>query len=276
MAVAWELHTRPAAGALRELVGDYQGYREETGGPLRRFEVPHPDVTLIIGLGPALEMLDPDRPDVPGTMRRSFVAGLHGGPALMEHAGTQEGIELRLAPPVARMLLGVPLSELTGGVVELEDVLGPEGRELPERLAGTPGWAARFDILDTVLARRVADATAPRPDMVRAWRRLRDSEGRLETTALAAELGCSRRHLARRFREEVGLAPKAFARVLRFGRVTRRLRGADPGRLSEIAQDCGYYDQAHLNRDFREFARLTPSEYTARLIDGGLGGVSGT
>ena len=193
----------------------------------------------------------------------------------MEHAGTQEGIELRLAPPVARMLLGMPLDELTGRVVDLEDVLGPEGRELPERLAQTPSWAARFDILDAALARRMAAATSPRADMLRAWRALRASEGRVETGALAEDLGCSRRHLARRFREEVGMAPKTFARVLRFGRVTRRLQGAQPGRLAEIAQDCGYYDQAHLNRDFRQFARLTPSEYTARLIDGGLGGVSG-
>jgi len=275
MAPAWELHTRPAAGALRGLVGDYQGYREDTGGPLRRFELPHPDVTLIIGLGPALEMLDPARPGEPGERRQTFVAGLHAGPALMEHAGTQEGIELRLRPPVARMLLGIPLSELTGRAVELEDVLGPEGRELPERLAQEPGWGDRFDLLDRVLARRMSQAAKPRADMLRAWRVLRESDGNVGTGALAGDLGCSRRHLARRFREEVGLAPKTFARVLRFGRVTRRLRGAGPGRLAEIAQDCGYYDQAHLNRDFREFAGLTPSAYTARLIDGGLGGLSG-
>lgn len=271
----WALHTRPPAPALRGFVGDYQGYSERTGGPLRRFEVPHPDVTLIIGLGPPLEMLDPNRPDLPGEWRRTFVAGLHAGPALMEHAGEQYGIEVRLPPPAARMLMGLPLSELADRVVDLEDVLGPEGRYLPERLAQTQSWAARFDILDAALARRMADALAPRADMVRAWQRLRASDGRLETGELAAELGCSRRHLARRFREEVGLAPKTFARVLRFGRVTRRLRGTEPGRLSEIAQECGYYDQAHLNRDFRDFAGLTPGQYTARLMDGGLGGVSG-
>ena len=164
MAVAWELHTRPAAGALRGLVGDYQGYREDTGGPLRRFELPHPDVTLIIGLGPGLEMLDPEHPRAPGQWRRTFVAGLHAGPALMEHAGMQEGIELRLRPPVARMLLGLPLSELAGRAVDLEDVLGPEGRELPERLAQTAAWAERFDILDAALTRRVrlTDATVAR------------------------------------------------------------------------------------------------------------------
>ena len=91
---------------------------------------------------------------------------------------------------------------------------------------------------------------------------------------LAAELGWSRRHLGERIRADLGLPPKIVGRILRFDRVKRLLERDDGHRLAEIALDCGYYDQAHLNRDFREFADATPSEFLARRLPDG-GGVAG-
>lgn len=93
---------------------------------------------------------------------------------------------------------------------------------------------------------------------------------------LADELGWSRRHLVARFREQVGLPPKVLARVLRFQR-SLRLRGADgrPRPWAEVALACGYYDQAHLNRDFRQFAGCTPTELLAARLPGGAG-IAGT
>jgi transcriptional regulator GlxA family with amidase domain len=91
-----------------------------------------------------------------------------------------------------------------------------------------------------------------------AWRRLAESGGLLPVTELAAEVGWSRRHLGERFRDELGLSPKVAGRVIRFGRARRLLgRPRRPG-LAEVAVACGYYDQAHLTRDFHEFAGCTP------------------
>ena len=82
--------------------------------------------------------------------------------------------------------------------------------------------------------------------------------------------GCSRRHLAAQFREHVGLPPKLLARILRFDRVIALLRHAEPERWAEVAYDCGYYDQAHFNRDFRQFAGSTPGAFLAsRMPDAG-------
>jgi len=68
----------------------------------------------------------------------------------------------------------------------------------------------------------------------------------------------------------VGLPPKTVGRILRFDRVAQQLLEVDAPRLAEVAYDCGYYDQAHLNRDFRDFAGTTPGDYlTRRLPDGG-------
>ncbi|MHB1568605.1 MAG: helix-turn-helix domain-containing protein [Solirubrobacteraceae bacterium] len=95
--------------------------------------------------------------------------------------------------------------------------------------------------------------------------------GNVRIGVLAAELGCSRRYLTSRFSAELGIAPKAVARQLRFAAVRERLTCA-PKRLAEIASVAGYYDQAHLNRDFRAPAGITPTEFVARLIPGGVVG----
>lgn len=66
------------------------------------------------------------------------------------------------------------------------------------------------------------------------------------------------------------MSPKATARVIRFHAAVRRL-SAGGGRWADIALDCGYYDQPHLNRDFREFAGITPAQLQARLAGDRLG-----
>ena len=81
--------------------------------------------------------------------------------------------------------------------------------------------------------------------------------------SLAERIGRSRRHLATRFREQVGLPPKTVARIFRFRRALELL-GSGSG-FADVAYECGYFDQAHLNRDFRQFAGTSPGELARRL-----------
>jgi transcriptional regulator GlxA family with amidase domain len=74
-----------------------------------------------------------------------------------------------------------------------------------------------------------------------------------------------------RFREQIGPSPKTAARLVRFQRAVALLGCDDGQRFAEIAQECGYYDQAHLNREFRELAGATPGAFVARLLPDGLG-----
>lgn len=80
---------------------------------------------------------------------------------------------------------------------------------------------------------------------------------------VVAETGYSHRHFIDLFRSSVGLAPKLFCRVRRFRRAVARL-SAGPGSDTEVALEAGYSDQAHLIRDFREFAGITPGECRRR------------
>ena len=244
---------------LRRHVRRYCGYRERTTHPVRRRELPGADVTLIVSLGPQLRLLEP-RP----ATHRSFVAGLDERVAVTEHDGAAAGVEVTLTPLAAHQLFRVPMHMLARSVVELDDVLGRDADRLAERLHDAPRWSKRFQVLDDTVQRQIAEAPEPSPGIAWAYQRLLATAGRVRVGALASELGWSRKRLAAGFREEVGLPAKSLARVLRFRQAVRLLEGDDERSLGEIALDCGYFDQAHLNRDFRSFAGCTPTELLAR------------
>jgi AraC-like DNA-binding protein len=264
----WEMAARHADPRLRGHVRSYIGYFEVTPRPLRRREVPGADVTLIVSLGPPIGVFDAEER---GDRFTSFVTGLWDGPAVTEHAGYQHGIEVNLTPLGAHRILGLPMHHLANAVIELDDLLGAEVRRLAERLYELPGWAERFDLLDAVLAARLAEARPASPAVEWAWGRLRTTHGAVAVEALAEEIGWSRRHLGVRFREQIGLPPKLLGRILRFDRVVALLGRSEPERWAEVAYDCGYYDQSHFNRDFRQFAGATPTDFLASRLPDGAG-----
>jgi AraC-like DNA-binding protein len=163
-------------------------------------------------------------------------------------------MQFNLDPLAARALVGVPLHELAGLTVPTEEILDPF---LVERLTGAPDWDARFAILDAVLAPRLVNAR-PSPEVAWAWQRLRKTHGRVAIGELAAELGWSRKRIVARFRDEVGLPPKAVARLLRF-EYARELAGTMP--WGELAFACGFSDQSHLIAEFRRITGRTPETF---------------
>ena len=185
----------------------------------------------------------------------SFAAGLYDRPVVTGHGGEQEGLQLDVSAIGARAVLGVPLGELYDVTVPLEEVL-PCARELTERLAETDGWPARFALVNEFLGR--AEPRPLAPELRWAHARLVQSHGAGRIEDLARETGWSRRHLTQRFREELGLAPKAFARLLRFEHAVSLLRSGES--LADAAYAAGYSDQPHMNRDFRDFFGGPPSE----------------
>ena len=268
-AARWEVVHREVRAELRPyLLGAPEGWTQVRGEPLALREVPFPGVPLILNLGTPWEIEDqgtaPERRD-------SFVAGMHAAPAIVRAASSWACIELRLTPLGAHRFLDMPMHELANRTVELEDLL-PRAGELTARLREAHSWAERFDLVEAFLARRLADSVPPSPGVEWSWHRLRRTGGRAPISELAAELGWSHRRLILRFREQIGLPPKAAARVLRFDRAVGALGSSTSRGLAEIAFRCGYFDQAHLNRDFRELAGTTPTAFlSSRLESGGIG-----
>ena len=264
----WELVRRAPEQQLRAYVGDYQGYVESGTTPVLRQQVPTTRLPLIFNLGAPWSI--GASPGEPRELCDSFAAGLFDRSTYVAAAGPASCVQVDVTPVGAHMLLGLPMHELANLVVPIDSVLPPGLGHLPERLAVASSWEQRFELLDSVLVARLAQARTPSADVAWAWKVLERSHGRAPIGGICDRLGRSRRHLAARFREQVGLPPKTVARIFRFDRAVSML--AQPGAgLAGVAVECGYYDQAHLNRDFREFAGTSPAAFARQMMpDGGV------
>ncbi len=265
---SWERVLRAPHLRLRAFVGEYEGYVESgTSAPLRQ-QVPTTRLALIVNFGSSWQIAS--APTGPRVEYDSFVAGLGERSSYVAAAGPASCVQVNLTPLGAHMLLGQPMHELTNRVVPLEDAVPRALGRLSEQLAEPATWEERFAILDSMLLAGMADAHRPAPDVAWAWTMLERTNGKAPIGWICDRLGRSRRHLATRFHEQVGLPPKTVARILRFERAVSLL-GNDAMSLGEVALESGYYDQAHLNRDFREFAGTSPGAFARHIVpDGGV------
>lgn len=254
---------RPSA-ALAPYVDRYVGYRQDRLTAGTHQGLPSRSMTLVISLADPIRMLSmPDRRIAPQAFS-GLIGGLHAGPVTIAADRFQFGIHVDLTPWAAGALLGHPAGVLASGVYDVADVLGPRGIELIERIRAAADWASRFAALDQVLgAANTARAWTPPPEVAQAWTALVRTGGRVPVAQLARHVGWSRRHLGERFRQELGLAPKAAGRVIRFQRSHRALAQPERPGLAEIAAVCGYSDQAHLTREWRDLAGQTPTAWLA-------------
>jgi len=221
----------------------------------RRLPEGKPHLLFNLGDAPTLFARDPARAPrkfptcwVSGQQQSYLETGADGAAALLGAQFHSHG---------AYRLLGVPQHELSNEVVELEAVLGDRVLALRERLLNTGSPQECFALLEHWLLGLFLRGPALHPAVTAASRAIDNDPSDLQLMHLSRELGISREHLIRRFREQVGLAPNAYANILRFDR-TLKLARRQRMPWSRIAQAGGYYDQAHLARDFQRYAGRAP------------------
>jgi AraC-like DNA-binding protein len=194
---------------------------------------------------------------VVGTMRTALVVPLAGARL----------VGVRFRPGAALRVFDAPLSELTDRRLPLDQLWSRGAAELADALrqADTAPSAARVEriVADRLepAARRAAADEALAGHAVALLRRARGSVGIRE---VAAALGVGERRLERAFERSVGVSPKVLGRVLRLRQAIRRLdaaRHAVPLSWAALAGSSGYADQAHLIREFKALAGVTPADY---------------
>jgi len=211
-------------------------------------------VELILNFGDRfLQHVDGERRRQP----RNFIVGQMTGPILISASGVVELLGIRFQPGGTRSFLNLPAHEITDQVVELEGLSRQFERSLLQACENAVNLDQKISAIDAFFASRLNHCRFDSHVLALAASVI-DRRGRVSVDELASCAGVSSRQLERRFLQEIGLGPKLLARIVRFQQVFRAVNQSNPA-WAEVAIECGYYDQAHLIRDFNQFAQQTPA-----------------
>ena len=238
-------HPHPALAAHVSLFWDLR----LEGGPHQVRSLPDGCTDLTFDLG------DPGAPS-------AHVSGPQLTPRTFDLPGRRALFGVRFLPGAAPRLLGrrATSDDLW---VPLERWLGPEAAVLTAAVAGAADTAARVEVVEEWLLRRLAGEEDA--GVARALATIFRGGGELRVAALAGAAAMSERALSRAFAARVGLSPKRFSRIVRFQRVLRRIE-AQPD-WARLATELGYFDQSHMIREFKALFGCTPGEATALMGD---------
>lgn len=230
------------------IVSHYWTLEDDSSATSLQRIVPDGCPELILNFGDPFQSLSPDGPWE--TQLRCFFAGQITNPLVVRPQRRTRVLGVRLKPWGARALLQAPQQSLAGRITPVDDLL----RGLPDRISRIEAYLARLCETrerDLLIEHSAASISA--------------RGGQVDLGRFAAAAGIGIRQWERRFLDAVGLPPKTFCRIQRFQRVFREL--SDQKNWADTALQCGYYDQAHLIRDFQDLAGDTPKHLTASGSD---------
>ena len=240
--------------------------------------LPKTTVELIFNLGPPHRLIDPTRPGGEIVNRDAWVSGLQQRPLIVQPCFDAKQVQshiigVGLRPAGAYAFFGMPMSEIANDVIDLDALAASRFSIVHARLLETASRPDRFGLLEALVRERMAAEVRVRPFIHWATAQIERAHGAVRIVDLCRELGVSRKHLHKWFRQQVGLPPKQYANVARFQRLVACLVESTPPAWSEVAQRCGFSDQSHLVHDCRAFAGMTPTALRASLSPDGIGAV---
>jgi AraC-like DNA-binding protein len=222
--------------------------------------LPRGAVTVIFDVGQR------QRPDIYGAdgnirldVPPAFITGSHTASYVSKIAADEPVMAVHFRPGGAVPFFGIPLGDLENMYVGVEEVWGRDGRELHDRLIETSSVATRLRILEEFLLSRPWSSVHRHPGVAAAMAAIEDNPS-IRMADIRHVVGMSTKRLIALFRAEVGLSPKAYARIRRFQAALRLLSTGTVGG-ARIAADVGYFDQAHFVREFESFTAMTPTQY---------------
>jgi len=237
-----------------------------SGGPPSRQRV-YPDgaMALVIHLDKptATYFIDNE----PSRVRVPLLAGPFSRSFHFDPSQSTSVIGIAFRPGAARVFFSVAAHELHNTDIALRDLVPDEADLLLNAVCSAKGDQERFLVVEEYLIRKLANGPSVHPAIRYSVDQLSRRAGVRGIRQLQLESGLSHTRFIQLFREQVGLTPKLFCRVRRFRVLLDQIKSGISVNWADLAIDCGYFDQAHLIRDFRAFAGVTPLAYSRAIAN---------
>jgi AraC-like DNA-binding protein len=204
-----------------------------------------------------------DEVTIPSRVERSFASGLHGPAKNFRRFSIDESFGIfgvYLYPFAIPQLFSMPASELSDQSPDLPTVLGKDGVELEERIMSAGTNSQRVAIMTSFLEKKLLAGNNGPTAFCSAISNIIQSGGAMSVKELANRSFLSIRQFERKFITYSGFSPKLYSRIIRFQNATQQY-GISQKSLTDIAYECGYYDQSHFIHDFKQFSGYHPKQY---------------
>ena len=247
---------RPRSPALRPLVVSFHYNECELAFAVERI-LPTGQSHLMVNLDED-EFRTYSGPECKMVHRRggAVLAGPHGRCTALDTNEQRRLIAVEFKLGGAAAFFRMPMSDACDQVIGLDDIWGSDGRLVRERLCQTVTLADKFRLLEAMLLERLVCRCDPAITAA-----LKFLEHGASVTEASSRVGLLPKTFVRRFREQVGLAPKRLSRVRRMQRILGSVHSRASVDWCLVAAEHGYTDQAHLINDFRDLTGITPSAY---------------
>jgi AraC-like DNA-binding protein len=237
-----------------------------TGVPRhRRVNVPPmPSAHLFVNLGGSVRLWDPDSSAPPAVFTEGWFMGVWTRRFLIEYPTRVRVVGVHFKPWGVSPFIDMPATELRDRYVPVEAVWQQSLDRIRNQLGDSGSATDALRILEEELRSRLTETPRRGLDLVlRTGGRLETSHGAVPVGALTDAAGVSSNHLAAHFKAHVGVTPKRVARIYRFAQLILSVDALRPVDWSALAHTAGYFDQAHFNKEFKEFTGHTPTGYLA-------------
>jgi AraC-like DNA-binding protein len=225
---------------------------------------PTPALNLQINLGDALHLYESDRITSSMSLTESWLGGLYGVHHSIDWTSHIRLYGVRFKPNGAYPFLGFPLSEVYNQIIALDAVWGRWASEIREQLHAAPTIETALILFERWLHDRLRETpktTNEQKVVEYAISAISQNYGALSIRGLSDHISISQKHLGTLFKRLVGTSAKELARLYRFEHVLRSTVHSHPVDWTQIAQQCGYHDLSHLNKDFVTFTGNSPTDY---------------
>jgi AraC-like DNA-binding protein len=236
----------------------YEGYEGEHSN--ERI-LPTGTIELVINLREnELRIYDAEQPNRCSRFSGAIVSGAYGKGFVSDTEEEAFLIGVHFKPGGAFPFLGLPAGDLADTHVDLETLGGQSAPKLRERLCEASTAADRFQLVQQALISHLFRPMEHHYAVAAALEAL-DQRSDVTVRDVARNVGLSQRRFIQIFKSEVGVTPKLFSRVRRFQRARAFIEQKDTSDWTNIAMECGYFDQSHLIREFQEFSGTSPAAY---------------
>jgi len=205
-----------------------------------------------------------------GKVEKSFTAGLHGPSQNYRRFTINEGFGIfgaYLYPFAIPYLFSIPTSELSDQMPDLESLHGGNNSELEEKIMLAVNNRQRVSILSSYLEKNLLNSASRQSAFFSIISDIIHSGSLMPVDELAKRSFLSTRQFERNFKNFSGFSPKLYSRIIRFQTATNHY-GSNNKTLTDIAYDCGYYDQSHFIHDFKQFSGCHPKQYFSGKAEG--------